>query len=187
MSNGEPGTSSRVRAPIRTRWLALAVLLGLAIIGAGCYRYWVHWQQNRLNAYYRSHAYSNVQNGFLTDVKQGRWDSAYMATTPAFQQRVSRDDFDQRAGVLLNFHAKHDIRGVGGSVSGSIDRGYRSKQSVTKTYTLQDTEGNQLSVSTTVLIEDSILYSRPPLPLVDDFVVEYKASVAVAKMPLDAE
>jgi hypothetical protein len=166
--------SPRRRAPIRTRWLALCVIFAFLLIGAGCYRYWVKWQDNRPERYRNGVVLVNVLHGFITDIKQGRWDKAYESTTPAFQRLVSREVFDERARICLEFHGKPDARGV----AGPVDKHYRSKEVVKDTYTLQDAEGNRVEVSTKVVLEDSIFYLHPPSPRVDDFFVKQVSGAA---------
>lgn len=172
MSDSISGESPSVSGSIRTRWLGLGLLLGLALIGAGCYHYWVKWCEHRSEGFYRSRAYSKLQGDFITNIKQGRIDAAYDATTPAFQRRVSRDEFQKLAQACMEFHSRPDARSVGGTPRGPIERGYQAKQVVTQSYRLQDAEGNQIDVMTTVLIEDSIFYLHPPTPRVDDFFVK---------------
>jgi hypothetical protein len=165
--------SSKVRRPIRTRWLALGALLGLALIGAACYHYWVQWRENRFNEHYRSHAYHRALGGFITNLQQGRLDEVYDGATAEFQRSVSRKELERMAHDLRRLDDKPGTRLIAGTPGGPINRGYRAKQVVTDKYTLQDREGNRLDVSSTVVIVDSILYSHPRTPLVDGFSVTY--------------
>jgi hypothetical protein len=144
---------------------ALAALLLLAAVGL--VYYWLDWREARREWRNRDSAeYLKAYGAFLADVRAGRLDEAYQATTSAFRKRVSRTAFEERVNRYLDFERRPDARGVqaGGGGSGPNQETY--------TYTMEDGEGKRLQKSVTVKHEDSFFYRRPPPPRVSEFSVE---------------
>jgi hypothetical protein len=150
-----PTNNSRLGArPARDWWLG-GLLTLLTVVLAGLGYAWLARTAEPTDPGPRSAGeFPATAQAFLADLEAGRWEAAYQTMTVSFRERVSPQDFAERAQRYRAFKQRPGTRGVEGTAGDTIwgDHG-PSRQTFTNT--LEDREGSRLRYSVTLVRADS--------------------------------
>jgi hypothetical protein len=152
----------------------LTLVVGLAL---AFYLYWDDWQKQRPpHKKYDSNEYLAACNDFFDDLKAGRLDHAYEATSTRFKKRMSRIEFETTVGRFLALRNGPKLDGVVAQAS-ILANAHRYVLDRNGCYRSDAVDGPDNKVTElcvwvlTDVADDSFLYRRPPPPRVEEIQV----------------
>jgi hypothetical protein len=150
------------------RLIAGGIVFLLLLASIGLVYYWVDWRNARADRGDQLAAeYLKTYQTFKEHLEANRLDEAYQLTTPSYQAVVNRDAFVKEMRRYLDFKQKGDAQGVSGHSSGPAGGDVQGPNRMVNTHTLEDRDGNRLSITVTVIQEDSFFSRRPPPPRIE--------------------